>query len=121
MKVTLDLEYVVDEEDRKFPNLKTDPAISIMLMRNALTATKAGYKSRTEVRVGARVVDALTRASNRKDSVLVLDLEKVELLHARDALRGWMTETGVPPLWLSWFEQLLTCLEKLAEGGEKSP
>ena len=121
MKVTLDLEYAVDSEDRKYPNLATDQAISIMLLRNALTASKDAYKGRDAVRVGGRVVTALTRASNAKATSLVMDLEMVELLHVRDALRKWMTDTGIPPMWVGWFEQLLTAVEKAAEAPEKSP
>lgn len=123
MRLNLDLDYVVDEvADRRNPSFETNSRLSITLLRTAISAVRSpdrgGHKSRSEIRVAAKVVDAITRANNVKAASVEFTL--LELLHVRDTLRSWMTEVGIPGALAGWFEVLYSAVEKLVEDGEKA-
>jgi hypothetical protein len=113
VRLNLDLDYVVDEEDRKNPNFKTNQSVSITLLRTAMNAAKTGSKERTAVRTHAKVVNTLTKASNAKADFL--DIDELQLKAIAECLKNWMTESGVPSSLAGWFEELLSAVEKLLE------
>jgi hypothetical protein len=122
MELDLDLPYVVDDADRQNPGFKTNAAISISLLRTAMNAVKSGqkegHKNRTEVRIAAQVVNAITRVNNAKGTKL--DLDQNQMLHVRDMMKQWMTDTGVPAPLVGWYEDLMTAVEKTVEDGDKA-
>ena len=120
MGLNLELNYVVDAEDRKNPNFKTDAFITIWLLRSSINATKAGkegHKTRGEVRIAARVVNKITNAKN-KDSTAI-EFDQLEILHVRDLLKAWL-DAGVPEPLAPWYEALTSEVERLTEAGEKA-
>ena len=119
MHLNLNLNYVVDDEDRKNPNFATNSAVTITLLRTAMNADKKGSKERDAVRTRARVTNALTKASNAKASEL--DLDENELKCVRDSLKGWMADAGIPASLTGWFEELLTTVEALLDKPAPKP
>lgn len=123
MDFKLDIDYIVDDADRKNPNFETNPLITITLLRTAIERVKGGsqqregLKSREAVRAGARVTNAITRANNAKASVMTLDLNEVKYI--QDVLVAWMKEIGIPGLLSGWVEDLLTYVDRLVTAGEE--
>lgn len=121
MNLNLNIDYIVDDDDRKNPQFRTNATLSITLMRFAINAVKGGqregYKDRTAIRVSGKVVNALTKASNAKATEVVFDQN--ELLHVRDTLKEWVSTTGVPGNLTGWYEDLMVAVEKLVEEGER--
>lgn len=113
MRLNLDISYVVDDEDRKNPNFTTNSAVSITLLRTSMNSDKKGSKERDAVRTRAKVVNAITKASNAKATEL--DLDELELKCIRDSLKGWMVEAGVPASLTGWYEDLYSAVEALLE------
>lgn len=127
MDLNLDIDYVVDDADRKNPIFATNSLISIFMLRTGLNAVKGGvdgsptpgHKNRAELRIAARVVNAITRAKNSGATVLKFaDIH--ELKHVRDGFKSWLeTSQGVPQSTTGWYEDLTSAIEKLVDESEK--
>lgn len=133
MKLDLDIaEFVVDDDDRRNPLFRTNVTISTTVLRTAIHTVKGGptanrpngegNKSRDQVRVAQRVVNALTRAKNayaKDEQETTVDLDVLELKHIRDCMEQWMKEAGIPESWSDWYELLRTRIDKLIDAGEE--
>lgn len=123
MQVNLNLDYAVDSNSDRFnPNFATNAQLSITLIRTAINSVKnperGGHKNRDEIRLAAKLVNALTNASNAKATTINLD--PIVVLYLREMLKAWMNEIGVPGGLAGWFDDLLTYVEKLADEVEQS-
>lgn len=121
--LNLDLDYVVDEDDRRNPNFKTNSILSISLLRTAMNATKAGkegHKSRDAVRVAGKFVRKLTlaKSGNAQDErMTTVALDGLELKHGLELLKAWL-DVGVPEPLADWFEVLMVEFERALAASE---
>lgn len=126
LRLDLNLDYVVDDDDRKNVAFKTNALVSISVLRTAMNNTKGapnqqrqseGNKSRDQVRIAARAVNTITKAKNSGADFIELDM--LELLHIRDCMESWMKDQGIPESLTPWYELLRDAVDKVIAEGEK--
>lgn len=126
LKLDLNLDYIVDDDDRKNAAFKTNSLVSISVLRTAMNNTKGapnrerqseGNKSRDQVRIAARAVNTITKAKNAGADFIELDM--LELLHIRDCMESWMKEQGIPESLTPWYELIRNEVDRVIIDGEK--
>jgi hypothetical protein len=132
LTLDLNLDYVVDDEDRKNPIFKTNTAVSMTVLRSCLSAVRGGptagrpggegHKSREAVRVAARAINELTRLKNahaKDDKATSAQFDLDVLKHFKESLEKWMTDQGIPETWSGWYEVLREYIDKMVVTGEE--
>lgn len=115
MKVNLNLDYVIREQERNQPGsyFAVNRQVSELLIRFAIDAKyKDGVKDRVIRRVVSPILKALAKAVNEKLDVVELSLE--QLTFVLETLEAY----ACPPSWLGLVDDLVVELEALKKAAE---
>lgn len=113
IKLQLDLDFVVSDEDRKTPNsfLSTNRTISEWMLKRAIDAKlKDGVDRKGDSGVlqdqVADLLENITIATKKNENEIGITIQDLRLLN--DCMREWRA----PPSWLMWVRKVARNLDK---------